>query len=81
MRTDEGKAKPQNSVGRECCILCGKLTGTAKEQPVLERRHYIEGAGQLCQECYQELYVPQHNQNMVRLACRGMEEEDGRHKA
>ena len=52
----------------EHCILCGRLTEIAKDCPLSGREHYIEGAGQLCRECYRELYVSQHNENMVRLA-------------
>ncbi|HBI60993.1 MAG TPA: hypothetical protein DDY31_07255 [Lachnospiraceae bacterium] len=68
MRAGRGRAEPQGSAGKEYCILCGRLTEAAKEQPLSEREYYIEGAGQLCRECYRELYVPRHNQNAVRLA-------------
>lgn len=68
MRTDKGKAESKHSVGKEYCVLCGGLTGATKEQPLSKREYYIEGAGQLCRKCYQELYVPQHNKNVVRLA-------------
>ena len=72
MGTDKGKAKPQYSARKEHCILCGRLTETAYDQPLSKRQHYIEGAGQLCQECYQELYVPRNNENVVQLASRHM---------
>lgn len=52
---------------KECCILCGKVTEAVKDQPLSERKFYIEGAGQLCKECYQELYVSRHNANIVWL--------------
>ena len=74
MRTDRSRAEPQYSGGKEYCILCGRLTEAAKDQPLSEREHYIEGAGQLCTECYQELYVPRHNENMVQLASLGTSE-------
>ncbi|HBI61714.1 MAG TPA: hypothetical protein DDY31_10985, partial [Lachnospiraceae bacterium] len=45
-----------------------RLTETAKGKPLSEREHYIEGAGQLCRECYQGLYVPRHNGNVVQIA-------------
>ncbi len=73
MRADDrSRAEPQYSGEKECCILCGRLTGEAKGQPLSGREHYIEGAGQLCRECYQELYVPRHNGNMVQLAMQHM---------
>ena len=71
MRTDRSSAEQQYSAGKEYCILCGRLTATAKGQSLSEREHYIEGAGQLCRECYQELYVPRHNGNVVQIAGRG----------
>lgn len=71
MKADRSRAEPQYFGGKEYCILCGRLTDTAKDQPLSEREHYIEGAGQLCRECYQELYVPQHNADIVQLAGRG----------
>lgn len=67
MRTGKGRAEPGDSAGKEYCILCGRMTEAAKEQPVSEREYYIEGAGQLCRECYQELYVPQHNETVVQF--------------
>ena len=72
MRTDKGRDKSRHSAEKERCILCGGLTETAKEQPLSEREYYIEGAGQLCKRCYQELYVPRHNENVVQLASRNM---------
>ncbi len=71
MRADRSREEPQYSGEKEYCILCGRLTGAEKGQPLLGREHYIEGAGQLCRECYQELYVPRHNGNMVQLASQG----------
>jgi len=75
MKSDRDRTKSQHSAEKEPCILCGKLTETAKEQPVSGREYYIEGAGQLCRECYQELYVPRHNDNMVRLAGQNMSDK------
>jgi hypothetical protein len=45
----EGKAK-MNEV--EVCVLCGKDTPYVKSTHIDFRNHYIEGAGQLCQSCY-----------------------------
>lgn len=60
---------------KETCVLCGRLAEEEKEQPVSERKYYIEGAGQLCRKCYQETYVPRRNGNIY------MEEENGSLKA
>lgn len=42
--------------GLECCIVCGNETNVLRNTHITNRRHYIEGAGQLCKKCYQELY-------------------------
>jgi hypothetical protein len=36
----------------EICITCGKETTTLKTTHVDFRMGYVEGAGQLCRECY-----------------------------
>lgn len=52
---------------KEHCILCGRLTGVFKNKPVAVREYYIEGAGQLCQECYRGMYAPPRRNGMVQL--------------
>jgi hypothetical protein len=37
---------------REMCYLCKRETPHRKDEPIDNRYNYIEGAGQLCQECY-----------------------------
>jgi hypothetical protein len=52
----------------EDCILCGEKTTTLKSTHVDFRTGYIEGAGQLCRECYmkgsaegrQHISIPKH---------------------
>ena len=39
----------------EKCILCGDDTGVMVELPVDARKYYINGVGQLCEECYRKL--------------------------
>lgn len=41
---------------RELCIRCGKETPYDQSTPLTLRRYYIEGSGQLCQDCFQFLY-------------------------
>lgn len=43
---------PQNQELYEDCITCGKKTTTLKTAHVDFRYGYVEGAGQLCYECY-----------------------------
>jgi hypothetical protein len=52
----------------EDCILCGVKTTTLKTTHVDFRTGYIEGAGQLCRECYmkgssesrEHISIPKH---------------------
>ena len=39
----------------EVCILCGKKTHILVETPIAARQGYVEGAGQLCQECHHKI--------------------------
>lgn len=41
---------------KEICIRCGKETEYDVGTSVSYRRYYIEGSGQLCQNCFQLLY-------------------------
>lgn len=41
---------------KDKCIKCGEETEYTKDTPINLRGHYIEGAGQLCPECYKIIY-------------------------
>jgi len=41
---------------KERCIRCGKETEYDVSTPVTVRRWYVEGSGQLCEQCYFILY-------------------------
>ena len=41
---------------KELCIRCGKPTPYHPSTPITLRRYYVEGSGQLCPLCWQELY-------------------------
>ena len=41
---------------RELCIRCGKPTPYDINTPITIRRYFVEGAGQLCDECFHILY-------------------------
>ena len=41
---------------KERCIRCGKETEYEASTPVAVRRFFVEGSGQLCPRCDQELY-------------------------
>ena len=46
---------------KELCIRCGKETEYDINTPVKVRRYFIEGAGQLCEDCFQDLYAYEVN--------------------
>ncbi len=40
----------------DVCIKCGCLSEYSKTLPIDFRNYYIEGAGQLCQKCFEKTY-------------------------
>lgn len=38
------------------CVSCGKDSKELESTDINYRHFYIEGAGQLCEECYNNLY-------------------------
>ena len=43
-------------LNKELCIRCNKPTPYHPNTPITLRRYYIEGSGQLCPLCYQNLF-------------------------
>lgn len=41
---------------KDKCVLCGQETAYDFKTPIMQREFYVEGAGQLCRKCFQELY-------------------------
>lgn len=50
----KSKVVPHKSL--EECVLCHRVLEVAKSVDVSERVYYVDGAGQLCRECYSQLY-------------------------
>ena len=40
----------------ENCIRCGRPTPYDQSTPVHLRRYYVDGSGQLCEQCFSQLY-------------------------
>ena len=40
----------------EVCVSCNNVTEVLTNEPVSTRHHYVEGAGQMCKNCYTKLY-------------------------
>lgn len=39
------------------CVLCGRDAGVPADMPVSERKNYVKGCGQLCEDCFYRLYA------------------------
>lgn len=46
----------------EECITCGNSTGVREDTHVDERLYYVEGAGQLCPNCYKTIYTEKNKE-------------------
>ena len=44
------------TTGYECCVRCHRQLDIPVERAIGRRPFYIEGAGQLCSDCYHEIY-------------------------
>ena len=45
------------STETERCIMCGNDTGVLVGLPADARKHYIDGVGQLCEDCYIKIHA------------------------
>lgn len=46
--------KPEDDVDK--CVICGIDTPYTINTHIDQRKHYIEGAGQVCGECHEKIY-------------------------
>lgn len=49
------KENPQK-VEMDACVMCGKETKYPKTMDIEFRDYYVESAGQLCFDCYVDIY-------------------------
>ncbi len=40
----------------EECVVCHKKTEYLKSTPIDQRKYYVEGCGQLCEDCFDGIY-------------------------
>lgn len=57
MKTASRNEQNRDDNIREICVSCGNETEYMFSTPINKRQHYIEGAGQLCPQCYYDIYV------------------------
>ena len=48
----------------EKCVSCGRETGYFINDHIDSRKTYVEGAGQLCAECFKEVYNKIHKKDV-----------------
>jgi recombinational DNA repair protein (RecF pathway) len=48
----------------EKCVSCGRETGYSINDHIDSRKTYVEGAGQLCAECFKEVYNKVHKKDV-----------------
>ena len=41
---------------KELCIRCGRPTPYVIHTPVDRRKYYVDGSGQLCEDCWKRVY-------------------------
>ena len=41
---------------KDKCVMCEKETEYDIDEHIDNRLYYVEGAGQLCEECYNKIY-------------------------
>lgn len=42
--------------GKDLCVSCKTETQYKTETPIVYRKNYVEGAGQLCDSCFEKIY-------------------------
>ena len=52
-----------DSIKSEKCILCGKNTGIPFNDPIDDRKYFIDGCGQLCEDCFDRLQYESISKN------------------
>lgn len=57
MKTALRNEQNRDDNDREICVACGNETEYMFSTPINKRQHYVEGAGQLCPQCYYDIYV------------------------
>ena len=48
----------------EKCVSCGRETGYSINDHVDSRKTYVGGAGQLCAECFKDMYNKIHKKDV-----------------
>ena len=49
---------------KDSCVSCGTITQHNKLDHVDMRKYYIEGAGQMCYDCFMRVYFKDHEDTL-----------------
>ena len=52
----------KNKEEKDDCVKCGDSTPYGKAEHIDNRYHYVDGAGQLCKGCWDDIYTS-NNEN------------------
>ena len=55
------KREKQTGSEVEHCVICGKPTEYRTDTPINKRDCYVDGAGQLCRECFRRFYLSKNS--------------------
>lgn len=55
LKEKERKEKLEN-VKWETCVTCNTRVYITKDTPIDNRAYYVDGSGQMCYYCYQDIY-------------------------
>ena len=50
------KSETKDDLQFDLCVLCERETPYLIKDHIDQRNYYIEGAGQLCEECFHRIY-------------------------
>lgn len=52
---EQDKKMPSEKSRYDRCVYCGQLTEFTVDTPICLRKYYIQGGGQLCRDCYEDI--------------------------
>lgn len=55
-RNRRSRADSSHGMKMERCVLCWHLTNIPQNTPISKRKYYVQRQGQLCENCYYELF-------------------------
>ena len=55
-RNRRSRADSNREMKMDRCVLCWPLTSVPPNTPISQRKYYVKGQGQLCENCYYELF-------------------------